>query len=219
MYARKQEYLNLAILVYFNDPTEEDLEKFADLCTSKEYFSVAQLVCPHVLKYLCVAYILNKTLHKNRQYDLFMLLEIIRRKVIKYSDSFVEFLEDLNVHYDFSQAREKISELKASAEADPLLFNLTEQIIQNCYFLFYKVYCRVYEQVSLEKISEFTGKSVEEAEMWVLGFIRSLDIEAKIDSVDGVVLAFREEESLNEKYIELLPKARGFINNLQSTSR
>ena len=55
--------------------------------------------------------------------------------------------------------------------------------------------------------------------MWVLGFIRSLDIEAKIDSVDGVVLAFREEESLNEKYIELLPQARGFINNLQSTSR
>ena len=75
-----------------------------DLCTNREYFAVVQLACPHVLKYLCASYILNKTLHKNRQYDqydLFMLLEIIRRKVVKYSDPFVDFLEALHIQFDF----------------------------------------------------------------------------------------------------------------------
>lgn len=215
LYARKEEFLNLAIIVYFQDPSEEDFEKFVDLCTNKDYFAVVQLVCPHILKYLCVSYILNKTLHKNRQYDLFMLLEIIRRRVVKYSDLVVEFLEALNINYDFAEAAGKIDLLKDWALSDPLLAPLADKLIQNCYFMFYKVYCRVYEQVPLKKIAEFTGKSVEEAELWILGYIRSLDIEAKIDSVEGVVVASREEESLNEKYMDLLPKVRGFINSLK----
>ena len=66
-------------------------------------------------------------------------------------------------------------------------------------------------------MAEFTGKSYEDAELWILGFIRSLDIDAKIDSVEGVVIASRDEESLNEKYMDLLPKVRGFITGLQST--
>lgn len=41
------------------------------------------------------------------------------------------------------------------------------------------------------------GKTEDEAELWILGFIRSLDIEAKIDSVERVVLSHREEESVN----------------------
>lgn len=89
------------------------------------------------------------------------------------------------------------------------------RIIENCYFLFYKVYCKVYDRVPLQKIADFTGKTLDEAEMWILGFIRSLDIEAKIDSVEGVVISFREEESLNEKYMDLLPKVRGFVNGLK----
>jgi hypothetical protein len=54
--------------------------------------------------------------------------------------------------------------------------------------------------------------------MWILGFIRSLDIEAKIDSVRGVVVSSREEESLNEKYIDLIPKMNSFINSLSQSS-
>ena len=47
--------------------------------------------------------------------------------------------------------------------------------------------------MAIQKIADFTGKSVEEAELWILGFIRSLDIDAKIDSVEGVVIASKEE--------------------------
>jgi hypothetical protein len=41
----------------------------------------------------------------------------------------------------------------------------------------------VYETIPLSEISSFTGKSIEEAELWILNYIRSGDIEAKIDSI------------------------------------
>jgi hypothetical protein len=68
--------------------------------------------------------------------------------------------------------------------------------------------------VSLAEIAKVTGKTEDEAELWILSFIRSLDIEAKIDSVERVVISYREEESLNEKYIELIPKVNSLINTL-----
>jgi hypothetical protein len=76
----------------------------------------------------------------------------------------------------------------------------------------------VYLWVPIAEIAQFIGRSEEEAEMWILGFIRSLDIEAKIDSVRGVVVSSREEESLNEKYIDLIPKMNSFINSLSQSS-
>jgi hypothetical protein len=76
----------------------------------------------------------------------------------------------------------------------------------------------VYERVPLSEIAQFIGRGEEEAEMWILGFIRSLDIEAKIDSVRRVVVASKEEESLNEKYIDLIPKMNSFINSLSQSS-
>lgn len=97
---------------------------------------------------------------------------------------------------------------------DFLLRPLSAKIIDHCYYLFYKVYCKVFERVSLAEIAKVTGKTEDEAELWILSFIRSLDIEAKIDSVERVVISYREEESLNEKYIELIPKVNSLINTL-----
>jgi hypothetical protein len=51
---------------------------------------------------------LNKTLHKNRKFDLFAFVEGLRRKVYKYSDPFTEFLTALFIDYDFESAKEQI---------------------------------------------------------------------------------------------------------------
>jgi hypothetical protein len=84
----------LCAIVYFNKPRDDDLEKFVDICNDKAYFSVIQLLSPYLLRYLCVAAILNKNLHKNRNYsfDLYKLTEIIKRGVVKYSDPLIDFI-------------------------------------------------------------------------------------------------------------------------------
>jgi hypothetical protein len=126
---------------------------------------------------------LNKTLHKNRKFDLYTLVEALKRKIYKYRDPFTEFLTNLSIEFDFESAKLKIVEIRKCVELDPLLAPLSNKIIENCNFLYFKVYCKVYEKVPIAHIASFIAKSEDEAELWILGLIRSLDIEAKIDSV------------------------------------
>lgn len=147
-----------------------------------------------------------------------MLIEVIRRKVIKLNDPFIDFFSTLHIEFDFEGALQKIEALKEVVKEDFLLAPLSKDIIENCYFLFYKVYCKVYEKVSISKIAESINKTEEEAEVWILNFIRSLDIEAKIDAVEGMVISSREEQSMNEKYIDLIHKIGGVINTLSHSA-
>lgn len=68
-----------------------------------------QLVAPHVVRYISVALILNKTLHKNRKFDLYSLVESIRRRIYKGNDPFLEFITALYIEFDFELAKEKIN--------------------------------------------------------------------------------------------------------------
>ena len=82
----------------FREAGEEELEKFVDYCTNeKSYFSVIQLTCPELLRYIIVALILNKSIQNNRVFDLFKLSEVINRKYIKYSDCFSEYISLLEI--------------------------------------------------------------------------------------------------------------------------
>ena len=49
----------------------------------------------------------------------------------------------------------------------------------------------MFERIPLKRIADSLGKSVDEAELWILKLIRSLDIEAKIDSVEKVLISTR----------------------------
>nr|BAJ99723.1 predicted protein [Hordeum vulgare subsp. vulgare] len=103
-YAQKEEFLLLSCFSFWNQnkSTEEDLEKFVEYCTSdKSYFSVLQLTFPHLLRYIIAAIALNKTLHNNRNFDLFKLVEVINRKIVNHTDALTEYISLLHIEYDF----------------------------------------------------------------------------------------------------------------------
>jgi hypothetical protein len=100
-YSRRREFLHLATLAYFLETREESFERYVDYCSEEENSAVLQLFCPYLVRYLCVALMLNKTLHKNRKFDLYTLVEALKRKIYKYRDPFTEFLTDLNIEFDF----------------------------------------------------------------------------------------------------------------------
>lgn len=72
-----------------------------EFCSDEENSAVLQLVAPHIIRYISVALILNKTLHKNRKFDLYSLVESIRRRIYKGSDPFLEFISALYIDFDF----------------------------------------------------------------------------------------------------------------------
>ena len=162
---------------------------------------------------------MNKTLQKNRTFDLVRLIETIKRKIIKHDDAFSSFLTALYIDYNFEEAAEKIESVRKQAQEDCLIAPLCDRLIENCHYLYYKVYCKVFDRVDLKKIANSLGKSVDEAELWALKLIRSLDIEAKIDSVSQVLISAREKENINEKYVDALPKMSAFINNLNQAKQ
>lgn len=59
---------------------------------------------------------------------------------------------------------------------DVFLSFLEERIIEGLQFLYFKLACRVYEALPLSEVTKFTGKTADDAELWILSYIRSGDI-------------------------------------------
>lgn len=91
---------------------------------------------------------------------------------------------------------------------------LEQRIIEGLHFLYFKRVCKVYETVSLKEISIFTGLSIDEAELWILGYIRSGDIDAKIDSIAELVINNKGKQNSSEKYLDVIPTLGGLVNSL-----
>lgn len=175
---------------------------------------MVQLTFPELLRYLIVALALNKTLHHSRSFDLFKLVEVINRKVVKYNDSFTEYISLLEIEYDFEGAAAKIEACRKEIREDPFLTGLEERIVEGLQFLYFKLACKVYETIPLEEVAKFTGLKSEEAELWILSYIRSGDIEAKIDSINSVLVNNKNRQSLAEKYVDVVPSVSTFVNSL-----
>jgi translation initiation factor 3 subunit E len=135
-----------------------------DYCTGdKSYFSVVQITCPELVRYLTVSIILNKTLQNNRNFDLFRLAEVINRKYVKYSDCFTEFVALLEIEYDFETAAAKVEECKKAIKEDAFLAPYEDRIVEGLHFLYFKRACKVYETIEIKEISSFTGLTADEA--------------------------------------------------------
>ena len=89
-----------------------------------------------------------------------------------------------------------------------------KKIIEGLNFLYFKKACRVYDTIELKEIATFTGLSIDEAELWILGYIRSGDIDAKIDSISELVVNNKGRQNPYEKYLDVVPNLGGLVNSL-----
>jgi translation initiation factor 3 subunit E len=88
----------------------------------------------------------NKNLHKNRNhlFDLYKLTEIVKRGIVKYEDPFTNLVKNLYINFDFESAAENIAEIQEVIRKDVLLLPTQNRILEGCYFLYYKVYCKIH---------------------------------------------------------------------------
>lgn len=97
--------------------------------------------------------ILNKALHKSRSFDLFKTIEVINRDVVRYHDILTDFLKSIYIDFNFAEGAEKINKVKEDVANDPFLAPLTNRIVENCQYLYFKVYCKVHERVTIKQIA------------------------------------------------------------------
>lgn len=72
----------------------------------------------------------------------------------------------------------------------------------------------MYETIELKEVATFTGLPAHEAELWILGYIRSGDIDAKIDSISELIVSNKGRQNPYEKYLEVVPAIGGLVNSL-----
>uniref|UniRef100_A0A1B0EUQ9 Eukaryotic translation initiation factor 3 subunit E n=1 Tax=Lutzomyia longipalpis TaxID=7200 RepID=A0A1B0EUQ9_LUTLO len=97
--------IHWSVLVFFNHAKGRDL--IIDMFLYKPlYLNAIQTMCPHILRYLATAVIINRT-HRNALKDL---IKVIQQESYTYRDPITEFLEHLYVNFDFESARMKLHE-------------------------------------------------------------------------------------------------------------
>ena len=79
--SQKEAFLNVCCFVFFSRDKEEDFEAFLDICAEESYFSTIQMVCPYVLRYICVAMLLNKSYQRYGKLNIHSLTGSLERNV------------------------------------------------------------------------------------------------------------------------------------------
>ncbi|EDK31260.1 eukaryotic translation initiation factor 3 subunit E (macronuclear) [Tetrahymena thermophila SB210] len=205
-----------AIYAYFQPKsTESDFEAFIELITGEQYVATIQMVCSEVIRYHACALLLTRS----NQYHLTQFLNSFQKGVFDYKDNLIEFLKLTLIDFQFNAAEQTLKQLSNELSKDYFLSNQKEQIITAAQHLFFKSYCKVFDIVEIKMVSSFLNCSASDAETWIVNFIRVSNIDAKIDSENGIVHITKRQnnfdETINNKLREIVPRTVLLVNNMK----
>uniref|UniRef100_A0A915JDE8 Eukaryotic translation initiation factor 3 subunit E n=2 Tax=Romanomermis culicivorax TaxID=13658 RepID=A0A915JDE8_ROMCU len=138
-------WIHWSLFVFFNHPKGRD-EIIEQLLMNNNYLNTIQILCPHVLRYLTAAVVVNK---KRRQV-LKELVSIVQLESYHYKDPITEFVECLYVKYDFDMAQQKLRESEQVLVNDFFLTSLLEDFMESARLLVFEMYCRIHQCISIE---------------------------------------------------------------------
>jgi len=190
--------IHWSLFVYFNHPKGRELiiEMFL---YQQQYLNAIQTTCPHILRYLATAVIINKQSRRTYMKDL---IKVIQQESYTYKDPITEFLEHLYVKFDFDGAQQKLKECETVLNSDFFLVACAESFIENARLMIFETFCRIHQCISIKMIAEKLHMTPEEAERWIVNLIRNARLDAKIDSKLGHVIMGTQAVSPYHQLIE-----------------
>lgn len=189
--------IHWSLFVFFNHPKGRDdlIETFLN---SANYLSTIQIMCPHILRYLTAAVVLNR----KRKQSLKDLVKVIQLESYHYKDPITEFIECLYVHYDFDSAQKKLRECEEVLANDFFLVACLSDFIESARLLIFEMYCRIHQCISIENVAEKLNMQPDDAERWIVNLIRNARLDAKIDAKLGHVVMGTKAVSVYEQVME-----------------
>lgn len=109
------------------------------------YLNAIQTMCPHILRYLAAAVIVNRS----RRSILKDLVKVIQQESYTYRDPITEFLEHLYVNFDFDGARQKLQECQTVVFNDFFLIALLNEFVENARLMIFETFCRIHQCISI----------------------------------------------------------------------
>jgi len=190
--------IHWSLFVFFNHPKGRELivEMFL---YQNQYLNAIQTICPHILRYLAAAVVINK---QRRQPALRDIVKVIQQETYTYSDPITEFLASLYVDFDFDQAQEKLRLCSDVLQSDFFLVALHNEFIDNARLMIFEVFCRIHQCIRIDMLAEKLDMSYEQAELWIVDLIRQAKLDAKIDSQLGHVIMGTQAVSPYQQIID-----------------
>ncbi|XP_077294328.1 eukaryotic translation initiation factor 3 subunit e [Arctopsyche grandis] len=186
-----------SLFVYFNHIKGRDL--IIDVFLHKPlYLNAIQTMCPHILRYLATAVIINRS----RRNALKELVKVIQQESYTYRDPITEFIEHLYVNFDFDGARQKLHECQTVLLSDFFLIACIDEFVENARLMIFETFCRIHQCISIGMLAEKLNMDPEDAERWIVNLIRNARLDAKIDSKLGHVVMGTQPMSPYQQLIE-----------------
>lgn len=188
--------LHWALFVFWNH--EQGRSDLIDLFLSPAYLNAIQCNAQHLLRYLCVAVVINK----RKRNVLKELIKVIQQEAYEYTDPTTQFLECLFVNYDFDGAQQKLVECDAVIENDFFLTACKEEFVENARLFIFEHYCRIHQCIDIKMLAERLNMDQEAAEKWITNLILNARLNAKIDHKAGTVVMGTQTQSMAEQLVE-----------------
>lgn len=189
--------IHWSVLVFFNHPKGRDL--IIEMFLYKPlYLNAIQTMCPHVMRYLATAVIINRT----RRNALKDIIKVIQQESYTYRDPITEFLECLYVNFDFEGARLKLHECQTVILNDFFIVACLNEFVEDARLMIFETFCRIHQCITISMLADKLNMNPEEAECWIVNLIRNARLNAKIDSKLGHVVMGTQPLSPYQQLVE-----------------
>ncbi|KAI4471914.1 eukaryotic translation initiation factor 3 subunit e [Holotrichia oblita] len=151
--------IHWSLFVFFNHALGRELiiEMFL---YRPHYLNAIQTMCPHILRYLATAVIINR----GRRSALKDLVKVIQQESYTYRDPITEFVEHLYVNFDFDGARQKLHECQIVLFNDFFLISCLDEFVENARLMIFETFCRIHQCISIGMLAEKLNMNPDEAE-------------------------------------------------------
>jgi len=190
--------IHWSLYVFFNHPKGRELI-IEMLLYQTQYLNAIQTTCPHILRYLATAVVINKKRWNPAIKDL---VKVIQQEAYKYTDPITDLLTSLHVDFNFAKAHEKLQLCSDVLENDFFLVACKDDFIANARLMIFELYCRTHQCIRIDMLAEKLNMSVDEAEHWIVDLIRDSKLDAKIDSQAGHVIMGTQAVSPYQQFVE-----------------
>jgi len=192
-------FIHWSLFIYFAKGVSGFTTMLDQFINNERYLNAIQSAAPWVFRYLIVASIITKTKQKE-------IIKIIEQE--SYTDPLIEFMKALYGKYNFDSAEKQLEAcipvltndyfISGSAEVQ----NLKNEFILAAKFAIGESFCMIHRTIDIGKMATKLGITNEESECWIVNFIRSSKLEAKIDIANNLVLVQPRIPSVYQQCLE-----------------
>lgn len=196
--------IHWSLFIFFN--LEGGLGAMMEFLLHEKLINTIQTQCPHILRYVACAVIINK-LRKNVLKDV---VKILISEQQSYSDPITAFVVAVYSEFDFELAMKLLPECQQVVRQDFFLGNTDDsgesmeaQFMEGARLLIFETACRIHKCIDLVKLQAYLGLGEQEADSTILRLISESSINANIDSASRQLVVSTQKRTAPQMVIDL----------------